>query len=274
VKVTSAKVLQRNDKRIYQVLLIALAVTPIIFLLTSGGLDLKVYRTGGYAWLHDVRLYSEAFGKMVPGIALPFTYPPLAAILFVPLHLLPYPLALLAMCVASTAALSATMVLVAHRLYGPTRQATMAGLLVVVLGLAFEPVRSTIGFGQINLILMGLVSLDCLLPRTRWPRGVQVGLAAAIKLTPAVFVLYFLVRRQFREAAVALGTFAGLAWWATCSRRPTPRSTGSGCFSILTGSVVRPTRSTSASRRCSSRRWPPARCGPSAGSGWCWRPVC
>jgi alpha-1,2-mannosyltransferase len=210
VKVTSAKVLQRNDKRIYQVLLIALAVVPVIFLLTSGGLDLKVYRTGGYAWLHDVRLYYEAFGKLVPGIALPFTYPPLAAILFVPLHLLPYPLALLAMCMASTAALSATMVLVAHRLYGPTRQATMAGLLVVVLGLAFEPVRSTIGFGQINLILMGLVSLDCLLPRTRWPRGVLVGLAAAIKLTPAVFVLYFLVRRQFREAAVALGTFAGL----------------------------------------------------------------
>ncbi|MEU0091449.1 glycosyltransferase 87 family protein [Kribbella sp. NPDC006257] len=199
-----------QDKQLYRLLLIAVSVTPLLYLLISGALDLKVYRTGGYAWLHDVRLYSEDFGKHVPGIALPFTYPPLAAVLFVPLHLLPFPLASLVMCVASTAAFSATMVLVAQRLYGDGRRATMLGLLIVVLGLAFEPVRSTIGFGQINLILMGLVSLDCLLPQTRWPRGMLIGLAAAIKLTPAVFVLYFLVRRQFREAAVALGTFAGL----------------------------------------------------------------
>jgi alpha-1,2-mannosyltransferase len=81
--------------------------------------------------------------------------------------------------------------------------------------MAFEPVRSTIGFGQVNLLLMGLVALDCLLPRTRWPRGVLLGLAIAIKLTPAVFVLYFLVRRQFRPAAVAMASFAGyslLGW--------------------------------------------------------------
>ncbi len=199
-----------QDKRIHRLVLIAVAATPLLYVLISGALDLKVYRTGGFAWLHDIRLYSEDFGPLVPGIALPFTYPPLAAILFVPLHLLPFPLASLVMCAASTAAFSATMVLVAHRLYGPTRQATTIGLLVVVLGLAFEPVRSTIGFGQINLILMGLVSLDCLLPRTRWPRGLLIGLAAAIKLTPAVFIVYFIVRRQFREAAVAVGTFVGL----------------------------------------------------------------
>jgi alpha-1,2-mannosyltransferase len=191
--------------------LLAVALTPVLYFWWSGNVDLNVYRTGGFAVLHDVSLYSEDFGQLVPWVALPFTYPPLAAALFVPLHLLPMPLADLAMCVASAAGLTATMLVVSQRLLGFNRRARTIGLVAVLAAFAFEPVRSTIGFGQINLILMGLVTLDCLLPRTRWPRGVLIGLAAAIKLTPAVFVVYFLVRRQYREAAVAVGTFAVLA---------------------------------------------------------------
>jgi alpha-1,2-mannosyltransferase len=198
------------QRRHFQLLLLGVALTPLLYFWWSGNVDLNVYRTSGYAWLHDVRLYSEGFGQLVPWIALPFTYPPLAAVLFVPLHLLPMPLADLAMCVASTAALTATMLVISRRLLGPNRRATTIGLLGVLAAFVFEPVRSTIGFGQINLILMALVTLDCLLPKTRWPRGALIGLAAAIKLTPAVFVLYFLVRRQYREAAVAVGTFLGL----------------------------------------------------------------
>src|SRR5882724_5055039 len=55
---------------------------------------------------------------------------------------------------------------------------------------------------------MALVSLDCLAPRARWPRGALVGLAAAVKLTPAAFVLFFLLRRDYRAAATAAGSFA------------------------------------------------------------------
>ena len=194
-----------------KLLLLAVALTPVLYFWWSGDVDLNVYRTGGFAVLNDISLYSEAFGQHVPWVALPFTYPPLAAMLFVPLHLLPMPLADLAMCVASAAGLTATLLLVSQHLLGWNARARTFGLLAVVAAFAFEPVRSTIGFGQINLILMGLVALDCLLPRTRWPRGALIGLAAAIKLTPAVFVVYFLVRRQYREAAVAVGTFAGLA---------------------------------------------------------------
>jgi alpha-1,2-mannosyltransferase len=191
-------------------LTLAILLTPLLYFTWSGNVDLNVYRTGGYAYLHDVSLYSEGFGRLVPWIALPFTYPPLAAVFFVPLHLLPMPLADLAMCVGSAVALTATTLVIAYRLRGWNKQAIMLGLTATVAAFAFEPIRSTIGFGQINLMLMGLVALDCLLPRTRWPRGVLVGLAAAVKLTPAVFVVYFLVRRQYREAAVALGTFLGL----------------------------------------------------------------
>jgi alpha-1,2-mannosyltransferase len=57
---------------------------------------------------------------------------------------------------------------------------------------------------------MALVAFDCLLPRTRWPRGVLVGVAAALKLTPAVFVLYFLASRQYRAAAQAAASLAAV----------------------------------------------------------------
>src|SRR5690606_21873080 len=61
-------------------------------------------------------------------------------------------------------------------------------------------------FGQVNIWLMALVALDCLSRAPRWPRGLLVGLAAAIKLTPAGFLLFFLVRKDFRAAAVAVAT--------------------------------------------------------------------
>ncbi|MEU4396447.1 glycosyltransferase 87 family protein [Kribbella sp. NPDC023855] len=193
-----------------------LALTPFLYVVYAGSLDLKVYRTGGYAWLHGISLYSEHFADLVPGIRLPFTYPPLAAILFVGLDVLPLTIAELFMNLASVTALTATALVVAWRLFGWNQRALLAGLVVSAGAMVLEPVRSTIGFGQVNLILMGLVALDCLLPKTRWPRGLLLGLAIAIKLTPAVFIPYFLVRRQFRPALVAFASFAGfsLAAWA------------------------------------------------------------
>ena len=76
--------------------------------------------------------------------------------------------------------------------------------------------RSTLGFGQINALLMVMVVLDVLLPGERKrTKGLLIGVAAAIKLTPAVFVVYFLVRRDFRSAARVAGGFvvAGALLW-------------------------------------------------------------
>lgn len=80
-----------------------------------------------------------------------------------------------------------------------------------VAAITVEPVQSTIMYGQINLVLMGMVALDCLVATPRWPRGVLLGVAAAIKLTPLVFVLVLLLRRQWGAAATALGTFTAAA---------------------------------------------------------------
>jgi alpha-1,2-mannosyltransferase len=91
----------------------------------------------------------------------------------------------------------------------------MAALLLPVAAL-FEPLRTNLAYGQINVLLMALVAFDCLLPATwwrvadrpiGWPRGALVGLAAALKLTPAIFVLYFVARRQWRAASTAVASF-------------------------------------------------------------------
>src|SRR5262249_19523042 len=75
-----------------------------------------------------------------------------------------------------------------------------------------EPIRECVTFGQINMLLMGAITADCLLRRTPSPRGALIGLAAAVKLTRAAFVLFFLARRQWRPVLVAAASFvaAGL----------------------------------------------------------------
>lgn len=200
-----------TQRRVLWALLGILALTPIWYAVTAGSLDLKVYRTGGAAWLHGISLYSEGFAELVPDFALPFTYPPFAAVLFTGVAVLPFALAEVVMNAISVAGLAATLVVVTGRLYGWNGRSVRIGLGLTTIGMLLEPVRATIGFGQVNLLLMGLVTLDCLIPRTRWPRGLLLGLAAAIKLTPAVFVLYFLVRRQYRAAAITVASFAGFS---------------------------------------------------------------
>lgn len=85
------------------------------------------------------------------------------------------------------------------------------GLAAAIAAIGLEPVLSTVNLGQINLLLMALVVIDCLAVRDRRLRGLLVGVATAIKLTPAVFVLYFLLRRDWRSAANSAVAFVVLA---------------------------------------------------------------
>jgi len=85
---------------------------------------------------------------------------------------------------------------------------------LVLMGPAYwiEPVRLTLNFGQVNIVLGAMVlgDLTCLLRvggRTL-PRGVLVGIAASVKLVPLIFVPYLFLTRQTRAAWVSLGTFA------------------------------------------------------------------
>ncbi|MDT5131243.1 MAG: alpha,2-mannosyltransferase [Mycobacterium sp.] len=174
-------------------------------------IDVEVYRMGAHAWLNGRPLYSG--GTLFPtsvGLNLPFTYPPLAAIAFCPIAWLSFPVASVTMTMITLVLLVVSTVVVLTRLQvwsAPGRwwlAAAIVGLAVIHL----EPIRANLAFGQINVILMTLVIADCLPRRTRWPRGVLLGLAIALKLTPAVFLLYFALRREGRAVLTAIASFA------------------------------------------------------------------
>jgi len=173
-------------------------------------IDLGVYRMGGQTWLHGGDLYRQVL--VTGALRLPFTYPPAAAVLLAPLALLPMTAAGTVLTVASVALAGVVLAVFVRRLAGSPRVAGSlwaAGWLLPA-ALLLEPVRSTVAYGQINIVLMALVTLDALTTAPRWPRGVLTGLAAALKLTPAAFVLLFLLRRDYRAAAWAAVSFAAV----------------------------------------------------------------
>src|SRR6516165_6112887 len=171
-------------------------------------IDLDVYRTGGRVLLHGGDLYGR-LPRLSDGHHLPFTYPPFAALTFVPLALLGYAAANWLLTALTIACVAAVLWCFAATTPGPAG-ARMRRLLPWALpaALLLEPVRSTLTYGQINALLMALVSFDCLTRAPRWPRGIGVGIAAAAKLIPGVFVLFFLLRRDLRSAARAGLAFA------------------------------------------------------------------
>lgn len=170
-------------------------------------LDLDIYRLGVQVWLAG----GDMYGTLPPpinGPLLPFIYPPFAAIAMVPLTVVPYMVAFTTQFVVSVLSLALCIALAIRVVWpaGGWRAPVVLGAPVLAATLLMEPVAQTFAFGQINLVLMALVLVDCLAPRTWWPRGMLLGLAAAIKLTPGGLVLYFLVRRDWKAAGVAVGT--------------------------------------------------------------------
>jgi alpha-1,2-mannosyltransferase len=82
-------------------------------------------------------------------------------------------------------------------------------LAACAVGLLLEPVRSTLDFGQVNLVLAVLVVADLVAPRRNFPQGILVGVAAGMKLVPALFIVYLALTGRLRAAALATAVFAG-----------------------------------------------------------------
>jgi alpha-1,2-mannosyltransferase len=194
-------------------------------------IDVDVYRMGGQAWLDGRPLYAHDAKFHTPiGLNLPFTYPPLAAVVFCPFAWLGMPAASVTITLITLALLLVSTMIVLTRLDvwnnthvapGPTwsRRWLLTAFIVAGAAIWLEPIKANFAFGQINVVLMTLVIADCVPRRTPWPRGLLLGLGIALKLTPAVFLLYFVLRRDRRAvftslASVAAATVAGfaLAW--------------------------------------------------------------
>ncbi|MER6539960.1 glycosyltransferase 87 family protein [Streptomyces sp900105755] len=202
--------------RLLLVLLLVAAVTVFTATvpLLRDWFDLRVYYGTVHTWVHHG---GRIYDYRVPGTEYGFTYPPFAAVGMLPMALVGLHLAIAASLLLNLAALAFVLRILAGpgwRRWGWYRWA------LALCGLAlFEPLRDTFSFGQVNLILLALVLADCCLLRSgrgRWA-GIGTGLAAAVKLTPALFILMLLIGRRWRAAgvatAVALGA-TGLAAWA------------------------------------------------------------
>ncbi|HVV09240.1 glycosyltransferase 87 family protein [Amycolatopsis sp.] len=176
---------------------------------TRPQIDLEVYRYGVQAWWDGHDLYGP-LPAVANGAQLPFVYPPFAVLILSPLVLLPWDAAVVTLYVISTLCLGLTLYLVSR--VAVPQLGRMGGFVVASVALPLtvflEPVSQTYQFGQVSLIMMALVAIDCLAGKTLWPRGFGIGLAAAIKLTPAAFILFFLVRRDYKSAIRAGITFA------------------------------------------------------------------
>ena len=167
----------------------------------GGFTDLFVYQYGGRAVLDGL----SVAGSSDPVTGLPFTYPPFAAVVMVPLALLPAWLAAALWTGASVGALSAVVVVVRRALGRPVPGWLVA--LVTAGALVLEPVWQNLAFGQVNLLLMLAVLVDLLGPERRWS-GVLVGIAAGVKLTPLVFVVLLVLAGRRTAAGRAALTFA------------------------------------------------------------------
>ncbi|MFI5953308.1 glycosyltransferase 87 family protein [Cryptosporangium sp. NPDC051539] len=176
-------------------------LVPVVPLVLVSGPDrmkdlLVYYGAGGTAGTgSDVYEFRTVFD-------MPFTYPPFAATLSEPLSRVPLGLLQVLWVAASLAAL------VGVARIGMRPVVTRIGLpLTLALLLLSAPVRSHLRFGQVGLFLVMLVSADLLRRHRR--EGLGLGVAIAVKLTPAVFVPWLLVTRQWRTFVVTTVTAAG-----------------------------------------------------------------
>lgn len=169
--------------------------------------DLHVYLGGAAAIDHPGTLYSYVYADQTPDFPLPFTYPPFAAVVFYPLHLLPFgPVAFLWQ-VATMAALYGA-IRISQRIMGvPAGAGRRVAMLWTAVTLWIEPLRSTFDYGQINVLLM-LAVLWAAYSSRWWLSGLLVGVAAGIKLTPAIAGVYLVGVRRWGAAAFSALVFA------------------------------------------------------------------
>lgn len=200
------------------VLVEIVAVWFVHWIDTRGYMDTEIYQLGARAWLNGWDVYDADLTPIESPDegTLPFIYPPFALLLFTPLTWMSLDAAIVTVALCSHLALLVTAYALARgsRYFAPhAGRIAVATAVTLPLLTLLEPARETLNYGQINLVLMGLVAADCLLPRprigpVRWPRGLLLGIAAALKLTPLCFLLLLLLRKDFRAASIALLTFA------------------------------------------------------------------
>jgi alpha-1,2-mannosyltransferase len=182
----------------------AVAVVGVTVLaLVHQQLDLATYLLGGgHAASNDL------FTVTYPADNLGFTYPPFSALLFAPFAHLPERVCEVVFSWVNLAALFGLLAVslrAACRVLD--RRTIVWWALVLLLPVAlFDPVRQTFLLGKVNIILALMVVADLTMDLPV-PRGILVGLAAAIKVTPLILIPYLFMTRQGRSGVRASASF-------------------------------------------------------------------
>ncbi|MGY4711154.1 mannosyltransferase [Mycolicibacterium sp. CBM1] len=210
---TAPAVRPARSARLAPVLLVASIAARLAwtYLVPNGAnfVDLHVYLGGAGALDHPGTLYSYVYADQTPDFPLPFTYPPFAALLFYPLHLLPFGVVAFCWQLGIIGALYG-VVRMSQRLLGvPAHRERHIAMLWTAAAIWTEPLRSTFDYGQVNVILV--LGVLCAAYSSRWwVSGLLVGVAGGIKLTPAITGLYFLGMRRWGAAI-----FSAVVFFAT-----------------------------------------------------------
>ena len=186
----------------------ALAVLGVIALaLVHQQIDLSTYLLGGqHAWANNL------FSVTLPKDGLGFTYPPFSALLFAPGAHAPLAVAEVAFSLLNLAAVFALIAVCLRAVSNQLDKRTIVwwALMLLIPVVLLDPVRQTFLLGQVNILLALMVVADLTLDLPL-PRGVLIGLAAAIKVTPIIFIPYLLLTRQGRAGLRAMLTFCAAA---------------------------------------------------------------
>jgi len=178
--------------------------------------DLAIYRGALIHTANGGNLYEFRYEHEGRPDGYPFTYPPFAAILMFPLAWLPAGVTDI-LWTAGVAATAIAIALVVAVSATTDRFSEVSGqhasfrvrweIVLLILALSY-PLLHNVILGEISLLiaLLALVDGSGIVP-TRF-RGVLVGVAAAVKLTPLIFIAYFVVTRQRRAAMQAITSFS------------------------------------------------------------------
>ncbi len=176
-----------------------------VLALAHAQLDLGTYLLGGaHAGANDL------FTVTYPADHLGFTYPPFSALLFAPFAHLSARVCDVAFSWLNLAALFGLVAVSLRAVCAALDRRTVLwwALALVLPVVLFDPLRQNFLLGQVNIILALMVVADMTLDLPL-PRGVLVGLAAAVKVTPAILIPYLLLTRQGRAAGYAVASFCG-----------------------------------------------------------------
>jgi alpha-1,2-mannosyltransferase len=194
-------------------LLLALSIAArlaLTYLVPNGAnlVDLHVYVGGAGTLDQPGTLYDYVYADQTPDFPLPFTYPPFAAVVFYPLHLVPFGMLAFAWQLGTIAALYGVVRISQRLLPGNGAGNQRVAMLWTAVGIWIEPLRSTFNYGQVNVLLV-LAVLYAVYSTRWWLSGLLVGLAAGVKLTPAVSGLYFVGARRWGAALFSAVVFFG-----------------------------------------------------------------